>query len=39
MAKIGIEDVILAFGCLIRSSEMKGVETMAPYKERGGDWL
>ena len=39
MAKIGIEDVILAFGCLIRSSEMKGVETMASYKERGEDWL
>jgi hypothetical protein len=39
MTKIGIEDVILAFGCLIRSSEMKGVETMVPNKERGGDWL
>jgi hypothetical protein len=26
MAKIGTEDVILAFGCLIRSSEMKDLE-------------
>jgi hypothetical protein len=35
MAKIGIEDVILAFGCLIRSSEMNGLETMASNKARG----
>jgi hypothetical protein len=36
MAKIGIEDVILAFGCLIRSTEMKGLETMALNKKRRG---
>jgi hypothetical protein len=36
MAKIGIEDVILAFACLIRSSEMKGLETMALNKKREG---